>query len=219
MTVAFSIRTGLPLLILVAAVAAREPSPGSACTLEGASNCQLPADALKDKFRIRVYADVNGLPGILLGETLVTGANIQRGPAQGTAFENAYGGAGGWTNAIPQGYTLTLDFPITGMVPGVRHWLEVTNNTRGSTDADKTCWWNWLQHFPQVGDGYSATGANSGGVDDPVTYLFSGSRYIHGSARMSAWFMSITRESSRAEPITCRSSTRSFPRSFPIRSR
>ena len=140
-------------------------------------------DAIEDEFRVRVFADNGGLPGTLLGESLVTGANISRGLALGTAFEDAF--VTGTRTITTHGYTLTLDSPITTLVSGVRHWLEVANNTRGPTSAAQTCWWNWLQHYPPVGDGYSATGANSEGVDDSSAYLTGVSRYIHGSARMS----------------------------------
>ncbi len=239
MTFALRTFTGPAFLVLVATVAAREPSAGSACTLEGASNCQTPPrfgefgfgaahisdltvppngvvsaddfvptgdtlaqlcvwgyyssglgatsslfgcqELVDDEFRIRVYGDAGGLPGALIGESLSTYGNIVRAPAPDLDYTAMYP----IQVPVPFGHTLRLDTPIVGLVPGERHWLEVANNTTGPTAAAKTCWWNWLQHYPQVGDGYSATGANSDGVDDPYTYLTGQSRYIHGSARMS----------------------------------
>ncbi len=136
-----------------------------------------------DHFRVRVFKDDNGLPDMsetgLVGESMVTGENIGRGQELETGFMlYGYG-----TNAISQGYTLTLETPIINMVSGAVHWLEVVNNTTGSGNSWKRCWWNWHQHYPDAGGGYSAQGANSGGFEDEADYLYADSRYVPGSSR------------------------------------
>ncbi|MCH8993335.1 MAG: hypothetical protein IIA44_16475, partial [Acidobacteria bacterium] len=162
----------------------------SVCAWGFYHDAKLPAGLLDcsgvvtDEFRVRVFGDAGGIPdtGNLIGESLVTGTNITRGKEPDTAFVNGFSGA---TNAVPQGYTLILDTPITGLSVGVKHWLEIANNTTGPTDAAKTCWWNWLHSFPSADDedGFSVTGGNSGGVEDPAEYLPGASRYIYGSGR------------------------------------
>ena len=146
-------------------------------------------DSVDDEFRVRVFDDNNGIPGALFGESMVTGDNISRGREPNTLWEAFYGGGSPDAGALAQGYTLALDAPITGMIAdGRKYWLEVANNTTGSTPAAKTCWWNWMQSYghPAAGseaDGYSAAGANSGGTDDPAAYLQGASRYIKRSSR------------------------------------
>ncbi len=136
---------------------------------------------VSDHFRVRVFQSADfwgdtGRPGILIGESEVTGANIAMGPEPNTTFESTFG-------IVMQGYTLTLDTPITGLVPGERHWLEVANNT--AAPEDNTCFWHWAQHMPTDRDAQSASGFSPKGssADD---ILARPSVYIAGSERGGA---------------------------------
>ncbi len=134
-----------------------------------------------DHFRVRVFKSddstwTSGLPGTLVGQSQVTGANIVKGPEPNTAFERTFG-------IVMQGYTLTLDWPITGLVPGERHWLEVANNTQ--SPEGNTCFWHWAQHMPVDRDAQSVSGISPmGGAPDDV--LARPSVYIRGSERGGA---------------------------------
>ncbi|MFQ5494545.1 MAG: hypothetical protein ACE5EX_04110, partial [Phycisphaerae bacterium] len=133
--------------------------------------------AVQDEFRVRIYLDGaedldpqnpgdparRGLPGELIGESLVTGGNIQRGPEQGTAMEVTY-------DVIAQGYTLTLDTPITTLQPGKVHWIEIANNT--ANPEDNGCVWHWLNRFPDdARDAYAAVGISPGGITGDSIYV------------------------------------------------
>ncbi len=135
-----------------------------------------------EQFRIRVFedgaldADPNtpaGLPGTMVGQSLVSAANIVSGPERGTTLESTYG-------IVMQSYTLTLDTPITGLSVGARHWLEVVNYT--PIPEGNTCWWSWAQHIPEGRHGHVAVGISPAG-DTPDDLLLRPSVYVNGSSR------------------------------------
>jgi hypothetical protein len=129
----------------------------------------VPVD--EEKFRVRVYADDNGLPGTLVGEAVASGSNVVR-----VLEPYLYGP---WSKWGIYGYTLTLDAPIDGMSPGQTHWLEVASARDLSSFLD-TCYWHWLQTSfdpDEKGNSYSAVGTN----DRPNSAGIPGSGYIPGS--------------------------------------
>lgn len=147
--------------------------PLGGATLPVAFEC---AGSVIDEFRVRIFADDNGLPGTVLGESLVTGANIATGPLQGTVYETGFYGV------VMQGYTLTLDSPITTLIPGEVNWIEVANNTR--YPVDNTCYWHWamsLMADPVLG--YAASGLSIRTGDFPQPGLERVSQYVSGSAK------------------------------------
>ncbi len=120
-----------------------------------------------DKFRIRVYADDGGFPGAIVFEQQVDNFNLLRGPQVGA-------GPNGVGDAV--GYSVILDPPFTGLVQGVRHWLEIANNT--DEPEGNTCVWSWQMFLEAGRDEFSMMGTN----DRPNQG--AGSGYLReGSAR------------------------------------
>ncbi len=160
-------------------------------------SCVGPAVQTGEEFRVRVFADAvcagsfctgaassvpcttdadcANLPGAVVGESLVSGANIASGPERNTTFEATFG-------IIMQGYTLTLNTAITGMAIGQKHWLEVADFT--PEPLDNTCYWNWAMHIPPVNDGYCAAGLCLGGTGaNAADLLARPSVYVNGSGK------------------------------------
>ena len=130
-------------------------------------SCQ---DPVQDNFRVRVYADSEGLPGALLGQAFAAGPNVTREVEVGTLFEQ-------WTDIPVQRYFLTLKPPIAPLTAGQRYWLEVANNT--VEPQGNTCRWHWMQHVPTERDAYCVSGTDDRADEGP------GSGYIAGSERAS----------------------------------
>ncbi len=152
----------------------------------GTGNWSCIGDGIPDRFRVRIMADLNGLPdgGTVLGESEVTGGNVGRGPEQGLFFTGF--GNPAWPEV--QGYTLTLDTPLAGLPTGVRVWLEVANATFVEPSVtSNTCNWHWAQHIPDLasaGPAYCASGISPGSNPGVVNGLLEGvSSYVDGSAR------------------------------------
>ena len=102
----------------------------SVCVWGYYANSLLPnlgcTPSVVDEFRVRVFADNNGVPGAMLGESMVTGPNINRGLEPDTAFAATF--VFGTRDITTHGYTLFLDSPITTLVvitkqdPTVHRW-------------------------------------------------------------------------------------------------
>ncbi|RME37279.1 MAG: hypothetical protein D6788_09805, partial [Planctomycetota bacterium] len=113
------------------------------------SNGQDCSGDISDDFRIRVYEDAGGRPGVLVSESRP--AVLARDPVHSRAQEV-------WL-AFQQlyGYFATLDPPITGLSPGTRYWMEIVNNTV----EDDTCLWHWFNSG--AGNRYSVVGTDGTG--------------------------------------------------------
>jgi hypothetical protein len=113
-----------------------------------------------DYFRVRVYADKDGLPDSdnIIGErtALAQRGKIPDAPTLASPFD---------LPVETYGHQLTLDTPITGLdsTGETCYWLEVVNNT--SDDPD--CNWYWLQTSVSStqGNGYAAAGGEVFGYD------------------------------------------------------
>lgn len=92
-------------------------------------------DDVVDDFRVTVYPDDNGKPDDKnpIGESDVV--IIAKGPV-----DSVYGSTTLYDDAQVYSYQMTLVSPITGMTPGVKHWIEITNNTVFDADGGACMW-------------------------------------------------------------------------------
>jgi len=145
--------------------------------------CFSCSGAVADKFRVRIYADLENVagassqPGVLIGERDVSGAAVAKSFVAGTALQTGYTCPPNKVEVFS--YTLDLGTPIS--LPDVNnkvYWLEVANDTTHLTGSnvnepaeatENTCSWYWTTAFRQVADGsgnnYSHTGTNDRPVD------------------------------------------------------
>ena len=102
MTFALHTCAGLPLLMVVATVAAREPSAGAVCTIEGASNCQLPADAATVDVATGFLSDLTAPPnGVVSADDFVPwGATLTQVCVWGFYHDATAGGSSAWVRAM-----------------------------------------------------------------------------------------------------------------------
>ncbi len=122
------------------------------CGTDTDPRCDCEED-VTDNFLVRVYEDLNRLPGPLHGFSTVNPENVIKGRVAHGNYTGACASqlpcTGLWE------YQLPLDTAITGLVPGQIYWIEISNNTLESQD----CGWHWLR-TENVTNGYSAHGIN-----------------------------------------------------------
>ncbi len=146
-----------------------------------------------ESFRVRVYADSvpPGQPGALVGEQLVYGDAVGRGPVDSPGFF--------WTGFNVHGWTLELPTAIP-LIADETHWLEVASNRNicpngecedgycvsgdregQSCNPDSTCWWSWYQTYQE--DGFGNAWSLFGTDDRPDQNMEIGSGYVNGSGK------------------------------------
>jgi hypothetical protein len=138
---------------------------------------------VEDDFRIRIYQDNGGTPGILVAQRDNhddAGNDIVGFPPCPPELASCPGPVTVFKSEVDSGFQDTYDtygvdpvevfnlsFPTINLpAAGVTYWLEVANNThtlRGDTEPTKNrCNWHWMQVYYQddVGNDYAAVGTN-----------------------------------------------------------
>jgi len=133
-----------------------------------------------DKFRVRIYADFDNVPGqssqpgVMIGERTVFGAAVAKSYVPQTSLEGRF-----LPNYYVKVFSFALDLGAPIVLPDVDnkvYWLEVANNTTHLAGDDvedpiaateNTCNWFWVQtfHVDGVGNDFSHTGTDDRPLD------------------------------------------------------
>jgi len=127
-------------------------------------------DDVVDDFRIMVYPDLDGKPDDKNPIDYVEDRAVII-IAKG-AVDSTYGSATLYPDAQMYAYQLQLDPPIVGMAQGVKHWIEITNNTADDIDGGR-CMWHWAQTSIEANN-FSYVGTDLG-FKNPA-YMYGGGR-------------------------------------------